>query len=199
MTKPWETHRREMVQLYAQHTLEVVMEVMRTRHQFDASRRSYMEYFAKWGVRKYKRKGRQVVVHNSRTDDDDDDDDGQARRGDDAAGGEHAEPSSSQAPSHGTQSLVLPYASHGLPAEHRHQHQGHIAAQDWGYFHAAWPVQETSMQEYDPSMDVTQQYLAAAHQPPSAVGASRHDPAPADDSEQARGPSHHVRHRIDGH
>ena len=37
MAKDWEKHRGDMIQLYAQHTLEVVMSVMRTEHNFDAS------------------------------------------------------------------------------------------------------------------------------------------------------------------
>ncbi|PNY29162.1 Uncharacterized protein TCAP_00930 [Tolypocladium capitatum] len=194
MTKPWETHRTEIVQLYAQHTLEVVMTVMRTRYKFDASRRSYMEYLARWGARKYRRKGRQVVVHNSQTDEANG---GQAKH--------DAESSSSQAPSQSTQLLVLPYtshsnhmpaseASHGLPTDPHHQHLEHVAAQDWEYFHSAWSVQETSMQEYDPNMDVTQQYLAAAQQPPPGVSASHKGPAPVDDGGQASGPSYHGNH-----
>lgn len=116
-----------------------------------------MEYLAKWGVRKYKRKGQQGVVQNERADGGDDG----------AAAGEHAGSPSSRAPSQSIQPLEVPYTSHSnhtpaeaphsLPADHQHQHQGHVAAQGWEYFQDAWPVQETSMQEYDPNMDAAQQ------------------------------------------
>ena len=123
-----------------------------------------MEYSAKWGVHKYRRRGREVIVHNSRADDGSN---GLAQQDNEPAGGEQAESSSSQAPSQSVQSLVVPYTSHSnhaptpeapysLSAEYQQQQEVHMAAQDWEYFHNAWPVQETPMQEDDPDMEDTQ-------------------------------------------
>lgn len=37
MTKDWEKHRSEIIELYGQYTLEVVMQEMSKRRQFNAS------------------------------------------------------------------------------------------------------------------------------------------------------------------
>ncbi|KYK54902.1 hypothetical protein DCS_06863 [Drechmeria coniospora] len=53
MTLDWESRRGTISKLYKEHTLEIVMEMMRNKHGFHASRRAYNEHLAKWGVTKY--------------------------------------------------------------------------------------------------------------------------------------------------
>ncbi|KAL3956334.1 hypothetical protein ACCO45_009180 [Purpureocillium lilacinum] len=123
--KEWEKHRDEMVQLYQVHKLGRVMEIMTQRHNFHACRRSYMEHFSKWGVRKYNRNGgREVVVHNgsSRLPDEDDEDDAtpEAVYG----SGRYGNPSSSRVVPHegggddGQQTLCIPYGNHHFTNNH---------------------------------------------------------------------------------
>ncbi|KAH7319758.1 Clr5 domain-containing protein [Stachybotrys elegans] len=61
MTKPWKEFRQEIVRLYIQEgrTLHDVKEIMRQRHGFEASIRSYRQHFDDWGVGKYNCKKRQ--------------------------------------------------------------------------------------------------------------------------------------------
>jgi hypothetical protein len=61
MTKPWNTHRREITDLYLKdgHRLEDVRNIMKERHDFQASVRAYRHHFDQWNVTKYNRKSRQ--------------------------------------------------------------------------------------------------------------------------------------------
>ncbi|KAM4062892.1 clr5 domain-containing protein [Hirsutella rhossiliensis] len=169
MTKPFDSYRGEIVRLYIDEnkTLEVVMDLMRARHCFTASRRSYMDNLKKWGVRKYKRK---VVVHNQNGSGDQDPDDDRQGSAVDEYG---VAPLSPSAPEDavprqsGAQSLVLPYhrdhapsaavpptassaAAHGFPPGHdavqlQHEPAGGSHDYGWGYFaHSHWPVDEAA-------------------------------------------------------
>ncbi|KAF4504696.1 hypothetical protein G6O67_008113 [Ophiocordyceps sinensis] len=175
MTKPFDSYRGEIVRLYIDEnkTLEVVMDLMRARHCFTASRRSYMDNLKKWGVRKYKRK---VVVHNQNgrgADGDADADDSQSPGqggGDEFASLSTAAAPDETAPRPGAQSLVLPYhrdhappprapsaaaappeQTHGFPHDVELQHDHAPALHDhhgWGYFaHSSWPA-EASLAPY---------------------------------------------------
>ncbi|CAJ2505471.1 Uu.00g128650.m01.CDS01 [Anthostomella pinea] len=58
MTKPWELHEATIRELYAQHTLAVVRQIMIERYNFKASTRAYRGRLIRWGVRKYNSKKR---------------------------------------------------------------------------------------------------------------------------------------------
>ncbi|KAI0025956.1 Clr5 domain-containing protein [Xylariomycetidae sp. FL0641] len=53
MTKPWEAHRKTIIQLYNEKTLSTVRETMIKRHNFKASTRAYRGRLIRWGIRKY--------------------------------------------------------------------------------------------------------------------------------------------------
>uniref|UniRef100_A0A8H7NF56 Clr5 domain-containing protein n=1 Tax=Bionectria ochroleuca TaxID=29856 RepID=A0A8H7NF56_BIOOC len=61
MTKPWAKNRKEIVRLYIREgrTLQEVKGIMKNMHNFDASIRSYRQWFDKWDVTKYNCKKRQ--------------------------------------------------------------------------------------------------------------------------------------------
>ncbi|CAG9999057.1 unnamed protein product [Clonostachys byssicola] len=61
MTKPWAKNRKEIVRLYIREgrTLQEVRGIMKNLHNFDASIRSYRQWFDKWDVTKYNCKKRQ--------------------------------------------------------------------------------------------------------------------------------------------
>ncbi|CAI6098079.1 unnamed protein product [Clonostachys chloroleuca] len=61
MTKPWAKNRKEIVRLYIREgrTLQEVKGIMKSMHNFDASIRSYRQWFDKWDVTKYNCKKRQ--------------------------------------------------------------------------------------------------------------------------------------------
>ncbi|CAH0052885.1 unnamed protein product [Clonostachys solani] len=61
MTKPWDKNRKEIVRLYIREgrTLQEVKGIMKAKHNFDASIRSYRQWFDKWDVTKYNCKKRQ--------------------------------------------------------------------------------------------------------------------------------------------
>ncbi|VUC38001.1 unnamed protein product [Clonostachys rosea] len=61
MTKPWAKNRKEITRLYIREgrTLQEVKAIMKTMHGFDASIRSYRQWFDKWDVTKYNCKKRQ--------------------------------------------------------------------------------------------------------------------------------------------
>ncbi|PFH56406.1 hypothetical protein XA68_16556 [Ophiocordyceps unilateralis] len=200
MTKPFESHREEIVRLYISEgkTLEVVMDMMRSRHQFNASlfflelsRRSYMENLKRWGIRKNRRKD--VVL--SQPADASSEEGANGRR----SHRQHSSSSSSAAAAaedelghssnqqHGVQSLVLQYhqQSHQDPAQE--QQQAYAPAYNWGYFaHSRWPVDQTS------TGSPFARHRVDGHQPPSVLGspspgrarrlnasADSHDAAPA--------------------
>ncbi|KAF7552141.1 hypothetical protein G7046_g7506 [Stylonectria norvegica] len=62
MTKPWDEFRSLITQLYIRDrlTLEAVRGIMKTKHNFEASIRSYRQHFDIWGVGKYNCKKRQL-------------------------------------------------------------------------------------------------------------------------------------------
>ncbi|KAL6865762.1 hypothetical protein ACO1O0_001860 [Amphichorda felina] len=61
MVKPWNEFRQEISKLYKQEgrTLAEVRTIMKERHDFDASVRSYRQHFDQWDVQKYKCKKRE--------------------------------------------------------------------------------------------------------------------------------------------
>ncbi|KFH40972.1 hypothetical protein ACRE_083390 [Hapsidospora chrysogenum ATCC 11550] len=61
MVKPWKEFRQEITRLYIQEgrTLAEVRAMMRERHGFQASIRSYRQHFERWDLQKYNCKKRQ--------------------------------------------------------------------------------------------------------------------------------------------